>query len=67
MLAFCCLVARDKYWLMGNTWCEGTTDGKRAYAKGIDWILDRYLIGFTDEGMAHTNKVRRYCEEKLST
>ncbi len=67
LLAFCCLVARDKYWLMSNTWCESTIKGKRAYALGIDWILDRYLVGFTNEGKSHTNKVRRYCENKLST
>ncbi len=65
MLAFCCLVARDNYWLMSNTWCEDTTRGKRAYALGIDWILKRYTIGFTDIGKAHTNKVRRYCEKEL--
>jgi len=65
MIAFCCLVARDNYWAMGNTWCEKTIRGKRAFALGIDWILERYLIGFTEEGKNHTNKVRRYCENKL--
>ena len=68
IIAFCCLVARDNYWLMSNTWCEDTRRGKRAFAKGIDWILDKYLIGFTDKGLNHTNKVRRLCNEnKLDT
>lgn len=49
-------------WLFGYSWHDGTIEGRRAYVKGIKFLMDEYgLIGIQEHNL-HINKLRRLIE-----
>ncbi len=60
-LAFACLLVLDKGYKMCYTYTS--IKGKKAYTKGIDYILAKYTPMYFGEGALKFNKIRRLLDE----
>ncbi len=68
LIAFGCVLEIDDIYAMCYSWNDGTREGKRAFAKGIDYILERFDgILFDDEYGNKYNKTKRYQNEIKTT
>lgn len=49
----------DDLWLFGYSWHDGSREGRRAYVRGIQFLMDEYgLIGIQEHNL-HINKIKR--------
>jgi len=57
VLAFACILVLEEGYKMCYTY--STKDGKKAYVKGIDYMVARYNPMYFGEGALKFNKIRR--------
>lgn len=49
----------DDLWLFGYSWHDGSREGRKAYVRGIQFLMDEYgLIGIQEHNL-HINKIKR--------
>lgn len=59
IVAFCGIHVREKDNKMCYTWCSDTLEGKKAYARGLDYMLTNYSPISFAKGALKFNKIKR--------
>ena len=57
IIAFCCLSRYNDGYRMCYTWCN--KQGRKAYAQGIDHVINNYGPIYFGEGALKFNKIKR--------